>query len=182
MVRLSSKSHWDVPVAVGGRAIRVLASHPTPPTFDGVEDRNGRRNHDEIRFWADYITPGQGRYIYDDEGERGGLSPSQSFVIVGDQNADPLDGDSVDAAIDQLLAATTAWCGSTSTSPAPGGELPARGPRGIALGGPPATSAYFSLKFAVREEPSCVVIVTMKQAPGFFGVCQFCMYWPAEGS
>ena len=101
--RLSSKSHWDVPVEVGGQTIHVLASHPTPPTFDGTEDRNGRRNHDEIRFWADYITPGQGRYIYDDEESRGGLNPSEPFVIVGDQNADPLDGDSVDAAINQLL-------------------------------------------------------------------------------
>jgi hypothetical protein len=103
VVRLSSKSHWDVPVKVGDRTVHVLASHPTPPTFDGPEDRNGRRNHDEIRFWADYVTPGRGRYIYDDEGGRGGLSPAESFVIVGDQNADPLDGDSVDAAIGQLL-------------------------------------------------------------------------------
>ncbi|WP_194411078.1 endonuclease/exonuclease/phosphatase family protein [Microbacterium cremeum] len=101
--RLSSKSHWDVPVQVGGHTVHVLASHPTPPTFDGPEDRNGTRNHDEIRFWADYVTPGAGRYIYDDEGGRGGLSPAASFVILGDQNADPLDGDSVDAAIDQLL-------------------------------------------------------------------------------
>nr|WP_235566874.1 endonuclease/exonuclease/phosphatase family protein [Microbacterium sp. Root180] len=101
--RLSSKSHWDVPVEVGGHTVHVLASHPTPPTFDGVEDRNGLRNHDEIRFWADYVTPGKSRYIYDDEGGRGGLSPSSSFVILGDQNADPLDGDSVDAAIGQLL-------------------------------------------------------------------------------
>lgn len=101
--RLSSKSHWDVPVQVGPHTVHVLASHPTPPTFDGAEDRNGRRNHDEIRFWSDYVTPGQGRYIYDDQGVSGGLNPSQSFVILGDQNADPLDGDSVDAAIDQLL-------------------------------------------------------------------------------
>lgn len=101
--RLSSKSHWDVPVKVGRHTVHILASHPTPPTFDGVEDRNGRRNHDEIRFWADYVSPGAGRYIYDDEGVRGGLRPASSFVIVGDQNADPLDGDSVDAAIDQLL-------------------------------------------------------------------------------
>ena len=56
--RLSSKSHWDIPVEVGGNTLHVLASHPTPPTFDGVEDRNGLRNHDEIRFWADYVTPG----------------------------------------------------------------------------------------------------------------------------
>jgi hypothetical protein len=104
VVRLSSKSHWDVPVRVGRETVHVLASHPTPPTFDGPEDRNGRRNHDEIRFWADYVTPGvASRYIYDDDGRRGGLTPGSSFVVVGDQNADPLDGDSVDAAIDQLL-------------------------------------------------------------------------------
>ena len=102
--RLSSKSHWDVPVDVNGRTVHVLVSHPTPPTFDGAEDRNGRRNHDEIRFWADYVTPGTAsRYIYDDAGATGGLEPGSSFVILGDQNADPLDGDSVAAAIDQLL-------------------------------------------------------------------------------
>jgi hypothetical protein len=102
--RLSSKSHWDLPVEVGGNTVHVLASHPTPPTFDGAEDRNGLRNHDEIRFWADYVTPGTAsRYIYDDAGTTGGLKPGESFVILGDQNADPLDGDSVDAAIQQLL-------------------------------------------------------------------------------
>ncbi len=39
--RLSSKSHWDVPINVNGRVLHVLASHPTPPVFDGPEDRNG---------------------------------------------------------------------------------------------------------------------------------------------
>lgn len=102
--RLSSKSHWDVPIEVGRNTVHVLASHPTPPTFDGPEDRNGLRNHDEIRFWADYVKPGKAsRYIYDDAGMTGGLKPGESFVILGDQNADPLDGDSVDAAIQQLL-------------------------------------------------------------------------------
>ena len=54
---LSSKSHWDVPVRIGRVTLHLLASHPTPPAFDGAEDRNGRRNHDEIRFWNDYLTP-----------------------------------------------------------------------------------------------------------------------------
>ena len=103
VVRLSSKSHWDVPVKVGRETVHVLASHPTPPTFDGPEDRNGRRNHDEIRFWADYVTPGNSAYIVDDQGKERGLLPSEPFVIVGDQNADPFDGDSVDSAINQLL-------------------------------------------------------------------------------
>lgn len=103
ILRLSSKSHWDVPIKVNGQTIHVLVSHPTPPVFDGAEDRNGKRNHDEIRFWADYITPGQGDYIYDDAGNTGGLVAGSSFVIMGDQNADPYDGDSYDKAILQLL-------------------------------------------------------------------------------
>ncbi|WP_182377490.1 endonuclease/exonuclease/phosphatase family protein [Nocardioides sp. WS12] len=102
--RLSSKSHWDVPIQVGGDTVHFLVSHPTPPTFDGPEDRNGKRNHDEIRFWADYVSgPARGGYIYDDKGQYGGLRPGSSFVIAGDQNADPEDGDSVDDAILQLL-------------------------------------------------------------------------------
>jgi len=101
--RLSSKSHWDVPVEVDGEIIHVLVSHPTPPVFDGPEDRNGTRNHDEIRFFADYITPEKSDYIYDDEGVFGGLEEGDRFVIMGDQNADPVDGDSVDQAILQIL-------------------------------------------------------------------------------
>ncbi|MCG6133882.1 MAG: phytase [Nostoc sp. LLA-1] len=103
ILRLSSKSHWDIPIQVNGEIIHVLASHPTPPVFDGPEDRNGKRNHDEIRFWVDYITPEQGDYIYDDLDQLGGLTPGSRFVIMGDQNADPFDGDSFDNAILQLL-------------------------------------------------------------------------------
>ncbi|WP_043497167.1 endonuclease/exonuclease/phosphatase family protein [Georgenia sp. SUBG003] len=101
---LSSKSHWDVPVETRRGTVHVLASHPTPPTFDGPEDRNGQRNHDEIRFWADYVgSRRDSAYIYDDAGDEGGLRPGSRFVILGDQNADPLDGDSVPGAIDQLV-------------------------------------------------------------------------------
>jgi Endonuclease/Exonuclease/phosphatase family len=105
VLRLSSKSHWDVPIDLGRRGeVHFLVSHPTPPVFDGAEDRNGTRNFDEIGFWADYVTRGRSsRYIYDDAGRRGGLTPGASFVIAGDQNSDPLDGDSVPGAIQQLL-------------------------------------------------------------------------------
>lgn len=102
--RLSSKSHWDVPVKIHGRTVHVLASHPTPPVFDGPEDRNGTRNHDEIRFWADYVGPrGDSRYIVDDAGRRGGIARHAAFVIMGDMNADPNDGDSTAGAAQQLL-------------------------------------------------------------------------------
>jgi hypothetical protein len=114
---LSSKSHWDLPfelptpatTATGStpapapRLLHFLVSHPTPPGFDGPEDRNGRRNHDEIRLWADYLTPGTGGYLVDDAGRRGGLAAEASFVIAGDLNADPMDGGSRNGAIRQLL-------------------------------------------------------------------------------
>lgn len=104
VVRLSSKSHWDVPLAVKGTTVHLLVSHPTPPVFDGPEDRNGLRNHDEIRFWADYVSGGgASAYLYDDAGRPGGLTPGEPFVIAGDLNADPFDGDSVDGAAQQLL-------------------------------------------------------------------------------
>ncbi len=102
--RLSSKSHWDLPIRMDKKVVHFLVSHPTPPTFDGAEDRNGTRNHDEIRFWADYVAGGKrASYIYDDEGRHGGLHHGSQFVIAGDMNADPYDGDSVDSAILQLL-------------------------------------------------------------------------------
>jgi len=101
---LSSKSHWDVAIRLSRKEIlHFLVSHPTPPGFDGPEDRNGRRNHDEIRLWADYIDPSRSDYLRDDRGRQGGLEAGASFVIAGDLNADPQDGGSVRGAIDQLL-------------------------------------------------------------------------------
>jgi hypothetical protein len=101
--RLSSKSHWDVPVDLGARTVHFLVSHPTPPVFDGPEDRNGTRNHDEIRFWADYVLPSRSGYIVDDEGNPGGLEGGALFVIAGDQNSDPFDGDSIPGSAQLLL-------------------------------------------------------------------------------
>ena len=116
--RLSSKSHWDVPIRIGGKTVHFLVSHPTPPVFDGPEDRNGTRNADEIRFWADYVTPGgRSRYIYDDAGGHGGLKPGSLFVIAGDQNSDPVDGDSIPGAIQQLLDHPLVNTELTPTSP-----------------------------------------------------------------
>ncbi len=101
--RLSSKSHWDLPLLVDNKVVHFLTSHPTPPVFDGPEDRNGTRNFDEIRLWADYVTPTRGWYLYDDAGRSGGLAQRALFVIAGDQNSDPLDGDSIPGSIQQLL-------------------------------------------------------------------------------
>ncbi|MCK4660476.1 MAG: endonuclease/exonuclease/phosphatase family protein [Phycisphaerae bacterium] len=111
--RLSSKSHWDVPLQldVPGHGdkpvvIHILACHPTPPAFDGPEDRNGRRNFDEIRLMADYVAGGErAGYLVDDQGVRGGLPSDAQFVIMGDLNADRNKDEEPygQAAIDQLL-------------------------------------------------------------------------------
>ncbi|MGL3807825.1 endonuclease/exonuclease/phosphatase family protein [Paeniglutamicibacter sp. R2-26] len=103
VLRLPSKSMWDVPVKVGTQTVHVIAAHPTPPAFDGPEERNKRRNHDEIRLVNDYIGGGDGgAYIYDDAGVRGPLAPGSAFVVLGDLNSDPAAGDSDPASIDAL--------------------------------------------------------------------------------
>lgn len=115
--RLSSKSHWDIVIDLpDGETFHLLGSHPTPPVFDDgtateypsteVADFNGYRNHDEIRFWWDYIDPDESSYVYDDAGVSGGLSGCDRFVIVGDQNADPIDGDSTLNPASSLLASS----------------------------------------------------------------------------
>ncbi|QHJ11803.1 hypothetical protein FX988_02039 [Paraglaciecola mesophila] len=101
--RLSSKSHWDVPIMIDDKILHVLASHPTPPVFDGPENRNGKRNHDEIRFWNDYVSPGNmAEYIYDDKDQKGGIN-SDKFVILGDLNASAEEGDGNKEGIGALL-------------------------------------------------------------------------------
>lgn len=105
-LRLSSKSHWDIPIQTPVGQLHLLCSHPTPPAFDGPEDRNGKRNHDEIRLWKEYIENPTATFLIDDQGKQGGLPTKSSFVVVGDLNADPLDGDDQGMAIRQLLEST----------------------------------------------------------------------------
>lgn len=105
-LRLSSKSHWDVVIEANGKTLHLLASHPTPPAFDGPEDRNGCRNQDEIRMWVDYISPVANptqNYWVDDQGRKGNLASDANFVIAGDLNADPVDGNNRSESIKRLL-------------------------------------------------------------------------------
>lgn len=126
--RLSSKSHWDIPVTLDGKRFHVLADHPTPPTFDDgdkdgsngaddpdIIDWNGLRNHDEIRLWSDYVK-NDSAYLYDDKGVYGGLSGDTRFIILGDHNADPDEGDSYRNAIMQLLGNPMVNASVTPTS------------------------------------------------------------------
>ena len=72
--RLSSTAHWDAVVTVGGQPLHLLAMSATPPVFDGPEDLNGRRNHDELAFWLHHL-------------------PKAPFVLAGNLNMDPKDSE-----------------------------------------------------------------------------------------
>ncbi len=106
VLTLSSKNHVDVPIDIDGKIVHVLAAHPTPPVFDGPEDRNGLRNRDEIKLLEMMIdklsdvadAPASGFPVRDMPAVR-----DVPFVVLGDLNADPNDGESVDHAIRQLL-------------------------------------------------------------------------------
>lgn len=90
--RLSTTGHWAVPVALpDGDRLTVLTWQAGPPVFDGPEDRNGLRNHDENAFWLRFLDGEVGR------------APSRRFVLAGGANADPNDGDGRREAIRALL-------------------------------------------------------------------------------
>ena len=102
-LRLSSKSHWDVPVRLPDGIVHFLASHPTPPVFDGPEDRNGRRNADELALWQHYLDNRAADWLCDDQGRCGGLEDGARFILAGDLNNDPVDGNGLREAIHALI-------------------------------------------------------------------------------
>lgn len=100
-LRLSSKSHWDVEVIMPNNIpLNILASHPTPPVFDDERDLNGLRNDAEIAFWVSYLD---GDQIMDDSGNLAPFGGSH-FVLLGDLNNDPIDGEGHKFALHALLS------------------------------------------------------------------------------
>lgn len=91
--RLSTTAHWDVPVQTPDGPLHLLAYAATPPVFDGPEDRNGRRNHDETAIWLRYL-----------DGQLSEKPPESPVVVLGAPNLDPVDGEGRRAAITALLA------------------------------------------------------------------------------
>lgn len=175
-LRLSSKSHWDIGVTVDGRDFHFLVSHPTPPVFDGPEDRNGKRNHDEIRLWADYVDPARSAYIYDDTGISGGLPGGARFVIAGDLNADPADGDSSTGSIAQLLDSTlvNAACVPVSEGAAQASQV--QGGKNLQQkGNPAADTGDFNDQYTGNMRIDYVLPSANLKVVGC-GV-----FWPAEG-
>jgi hypothetical protein len=84
LLALHSVGAWDVEVLTPSGSFHVLASHASPPVFDGPEDRNGLRNADELRFWNLYL---------------GGWAPEgapfrgERFALMATLNLDPARGE-----------------------------------------------------------------------------------------
>ena len=174
VLRLSSKSHWDVPVRIGGAVVHLLASHPTPPVFDGPEDRNGTRNADEIRFWADYVNGAD--YVRDDAGRAGGLSAGAHFVIAGDLNADPADGDSVPGAAQQLLGHPLV---NASVTPASKGGAAAAAAQGGANAGHRGDPRFDTADFRDQAPGNLRVDYVLPSAG--LEITGAGVFWPAAG-
>jgi Endonuclease/Exonuclease/phosphatase family len=91
--RLSTSGHYEVPVLLpDSTSLRLLTYYASPPVFDGPEDRNGRRNHDETAFWLRLI-----------DGELPLPAPKAPFVLLGQPSLDPTDGGGRSQAIATLL-------------------------------------------------------------------------------
>ena len=91
---LSTTGHHDSAVVLpDGRMLHLLTWHATTPAFDGPEDRNGRRNHDETAFWSSLLA-----------GALPFPPPKPPFILIGQANSDPEKGDGLPAAIRALLA------------------------------------------------------------------------------
>lgn len=89
--RLSTSVHWVLPVD-GPMPLSLLVFHATPPVFDGPDDRNGRRNADEVAVWTHLL-----------DGKLPVAAPQTPFVIAGNANADPRRGDGYRDVIGALL-------------------------------------------------------------------------------
>lgn len=103
--RLSTSGHYIVPLSYApGKTLNLLVWSATPPVFDGVEDRNGRRNADETALWLHVlagdlprIAPATGTYS----------APTAPFILMGEPNLDPRDGQGNPQNLNALLALPT---------------------------------------------------------------------------
>ncbi|SDW13135.1 Endonuclease/Exonuclease/phosphatase family protein [Roseicitreum antarcticum] len=91
--RLSTTGHWLVPVQIHPVGmLNLLVFYASPPVFGSMENRNLHRNHDEVRFWTQYL-----------DGRLPMPPPDGPVVVAGSANLDPVDGDGLHEAMQDLL-------------------------------------------------------------------------------
>jgi len=97
---LAYRAFWDITVQAPDGNLRILASHTTPPVFDGPENENGLRNAAEIGFWLRYL---EGATFTDDTGTNAPFAGGD-FVLLGDLNNDPVRGEGLKPPLLALLS------------------------------------------------------------------------------
>lgn len=147
--RLSTNGHWDVEILTSP-PLHLLAFAATAPVFDGPEDRNGRRNHDEIAFWSTHL-------------------PDAPFVLAGNANLDPQDGDGRHDAIAALLA------DPRLTDPLPRSEGGAKAADAGQKGDPAFDTADWP-----DNEPGNLRVTYLLPSKGQT-IAGTGIFWPAEG-
>jgi hypothetical protein len=90
--RLSTSAHWALQVDTPQGAVQILTLAATPPLFDGPEDRNGRRNRDEVLLWLHSL-----------DGTLPGYRSDRPMVLMGNLNLDPDKADGLRSAVQQVL-------------------------------------------------------------------------------
>ena len=93
VLRLSATSHALIPIETPEHGRLWLGTYAAQtPVFDGPEDRNGRRNADENRFWSLLLD--------------GALSrpAPRGLVIAGHANLDPVSGEGQRDVMREVLA------------------------------------------------------------------------------
>ena len=101
-LRLSSKSHWIVPLRLGEARVGLLMAHPTPPIGNAaMRPVNIARNAAEIDLLRAMIDGAP--WLRNDAGEA--VAPLKGpLIVAGDLNADPARGDGDRTGIARLLA------------------------------------------------------------------------------
>lgn len=90
--RLSSTGHWVLRLESDTGPLLLFCFAATPPVFDGPEDRNGRRNADEIALWSRYMDGALGP------------PPVAPYLLMGNANLDPAQGEGLHGEMQRLLA------------------------------------------------------------------------------
>ncbi len=83
---LSTTAHVILPVVTNAGTIDLMIWSATPPVFDDAEDANGLRNRDELRLWEQQIE-----------------QRTRPFIVIGNANLDPADGEGDSAAMAEFL-------------------------------------------------------------------------------
>ena len=173
VLRLSSKTHAVVPVRTEDGPLHLVLAHPTPPGFDGPEDRNGRRNAAEIALLHALVDPGA-PVPPDDAGRAGGLPEGVPFVIAGDLNADPEDGDAYG-----VMRALLADPRVTDPQPRSAGGPAASAAQGEANAGQSGDPGLDTADFSDGQVGNLRVDYVLPSAT--LGVRGAGVFWPAEG-